>query len=286
MLYRPIKPMLLHKIDTSPEGSYVAQPKWDGIRCLYHFSKHNGVKLFTRHQNELNQFPEIVGNINAYDAVIDGELIVIQNKRDCFESVLKRFQTKTETNIKRLAKMLPAHFVAFDVLYLNGKDVTKLDQEHRLEILNQIITPSEALTICPTTNDGKLLFSKMIDLGWEGCVYKKIGKGTAYQLNTRSYNWLKHKNYQFETVEITGIRKTGDFGWSIARQGKYVGVMEFVPPNARKAFHGVAKQIIQKETDDWIYLEPILKCRVKFQSYTKKGLMRSPSFQEFVLTEG
>lgn len=52
---------------------------------------------------------------------------------------------------------------------------------------------------------------------------------------------------------------------------------------SRKAFHQVSRSIVRSEDDKWVYLEPLISCPVKFQSWTRRGLMRSPSFVSFNL---
>lgn len=101
------------------------------------------------------------------------------------------------------------------------------------------------------------------------------------ELGVRSNNWLKTKAWSYEEVEISAIRKDR-FGWSLSLHGKYVGVTEYVPPKERKAFYPIAQQLKTHEDDHWIYLQPLKRCKVKFQCYSKKGLMRSPSFVAFV----
>lgn len=281
MLNLPIKPMLLHKSDSVPNGDYIHQLKFDGFRCLLSNVQDQGVKLFTRHQNECtNQFPELQSvSILAKNAVLDGEMVVLgEDAKPCFESVMERFQARKEVNVSRLLKSLPVVYMAFDILYLNGEDVTRRPLEERLQMLSEVVQPDQYISFVQSFEDGASLFGATVNMGLEGIVSKR--KGSAYMLDTRSPHWLKVKNYQYETVEIGGIRK-GEFAWSILKDGKYVGTCEFVPPKERQAFYQISKQIVRKEDKNWIYLEPLIKCKVKFQCWTKTGLMRSPSFVEF-----
>jgi DNA ligase-1 len=280
MLNTLIKPMLLQKSTNPPTGNYIHQLKFDGFRCLLHFDTGN-VRLFTRHQNECTrQFPEIKPNLPIKNCIFDGEMVVMDGIKPCFESIMQRFNTSNDISIKYLTSSMPAHFVAFDILYLEGKNLTKLPLYDRLEFLKKVIgEPSDAVSICPSSLDGQALFHSVKNLELEGICSKKLD--SPYLFNTRNSNWLKVKNYLYETVTITGIRKK-EFGWSLSLDGEYVGVMEFVPPNERKVFYSISKQIVYNENEKWKYLQPIFKCKVKFQSYTKSGLMRSPSFVEFV----
>lgn len=280
MLHRPILPMLLEKSDTPPEGSrWTHQLKFDGFRCL--LSHKEDIQLFTRHKNNCTrQFPDIQSSFNADNIYLDGEMIVLdENSKPDFELVMKRFQTSSDKTIKSLVNSLPAQYIVFDILYLNGESLIHLPLSKRLDILNEVVFPSDNISICPTFDDGVALFESTKQLNLEGIVSKRLD--SSYKLDSRNGDWLKIKNYQYETVQVGAIRKS-EFGWSLLKDSKYVGVCEFVPPNERKAFYQIAKQLKVQEDDKWIYLDPIVKCKVKFQAYTKSGLMRTPSFVEFI----
>jgi DNA ligase-1 len=82
-----------------------------------------------------------------------------------------------------------------------------------------------------------------VDQGLEGIVSKR---------DSRPPNvWLKKKNYQYATVCISEMRKE-KFGWSLMDNGRYVGVMEFVPPEVRKAFFKFSFQLRKGEDKKWI----------------------------------
>lgn len=76
------------------------------------------------------------------------------------------------------------------------------------------------------------------------------------------------------------IVKQGDFGLLLTfDDGRYAGVMELgVPPLARKQIYGYP---VICEEKDFAYIEPV-KCRVKYRNLTKAGLVRLPSFVEWV----
>ncbi|MGG1659521.1 DNA polymerase LigD [Brevibacillus sp. NRS-1366] len=279
MLNTPIKPMLLHKSDSPPSGDLIHQLKFDGFRCLLHYDQ-GQVRLFTRHQNECTtQFPEIIPNLNCSNAIIDGEMIVMDGIKPCWESVMKRFNTTKPISIKHLMSNMPAHFVAFDIIYINNQNVVSIPLIDRLNLLDSIVEPSNSISVCPSSSDGQQLFNRVKELGLEGICSKKLN--SRYLLDTRSDHWLKTKAYMYETVNITGIRKN-EFACSLSKDGEYVGTLEFANKDARSKLYKRSKTLMVSETDEWKYIRPEIKCKVKFQCYTKSGLMRSPSFVEFV----
>lgn len=280
LVHKPISPMLLESTDKPPTGPYLHQLKFDGHRCILSYNGSN-VRLFTRHRNECTrQYPELQLTFPVKNLVLDGEMIALdENGKPCFDAVMTRFNCSKENTIQSYLKSIPAHFVAFDLLWINDEDFTQKPIEERLSALESIIQPSNAISVCPTYENGESLFHSVSQLGLEGTVSKRFG--SKIKLATRSRNWLKAKVWSYETVAISAIRK-GKFGWALSKNGQYVGVTEFVPPQVRKKLYSLANQLKTHEDDNWIYLQPLIQGKVKFQCYSKKGLLRSASLQELV----
>jgi len=59
------------------------------------------------------------------------------------------------------------------------------------------------------------------------------------------------------------------------------GILEFMV-EAKKVFFKQYQELIRDENKKFILLEPELKYRVKFRNYTKAGLLRIPSFVEYI----
>jgi DNA ligase-1 len=283
MINFPLYPMLLNKADAVPTGSnYLHQLKIDGIRCLMHYSP-SGIKLSSRHLTDMTrQFPEITSlKLNATDTILDGELCVLdeQSNQPSFEKTMTRFQA-SGAKVGQYAKSLPATYFAFDILQLNGDgSLIHKPLTERLKILKEVMVPTDHLVMLESYEDGQALFGATKNMGLEGIVSKP--KDSPYLLGKRAL-WLKNKHFMIDTVEVIGIRK-GDFAWMLAQDGKYIGLTELVPTNARNAFWHVAKQIIKNEDKNFIYLEPYFSIKVKSIGRTSKGYLRTPSFVEFVL---
>ncbi|MEX2460631.1 MAG: hypothetical protein WD469_04925, partial [Paenibacillaceae bacterium] len=143
------------------------------------------------------------------------------------------------------------------------------------------IEPSNQIFVTPTHKNGSSLYHEVLKQGLEGIVSKKLG--TNYYLNSLG-PWYKKKAYIFETVTIVGIRKN-KFGWSFMLNEKYVGTLEFAPNGKiTDVINEFSKKIIVGENDEWLFLKPIIRCKIKFQCFTSNGLLRSPSFVELVFT--
>lgn len=285
-----ISPMLL---ETAPHAfdndDYIFEPKIDGHRLI--LSHTNGeTRLFTRHNNDCTrQYPELLSAPFTEDIVLDGEIACVNPATGaiCFESVMERFSAKKADKVRRLSEHLPANYIVFDVLRYKGEDLCGLPLEQRKEILASIPFPPDVpIAKIPYFNGvGIPLFTNIAAQGMEGTVAKR--KNSTY-VSSRSAAWLKIINWTYVDVFITGYSK-GDLGWLAsvpADNGrlKSVGIIELgVTPTHRKAFYSVKDALISAEDDAYVYLQPQLKARVKIRNWTRKGLLRSPAFVEFIV---
>lgn len=272
-----ISPMLLHKSDEPFDSSgYITELKLDGIRLIYSVDATGKVRLYSRHNNEITaKFPELHSLDLPPGTVLDGELIVSDSDgKPDFEAMMSRFLSSKST--------VPVSFVAFDVLQHGGERVTGLPLLERKELLTDLVpTDSGFLSkVQFVEGHGAAYYNAVRAQGLEGIVLKR--KDSRYQAGKRSDAWLKVINYQYADVYVIGYRKQPkDFGWLLAdNDGKYMGVMELgVPPYARAKIY---RDEVREEPADFAYLSKPVKCRVKFRNYTKAGLLRLPSFVEWV----
>ncbi|MDQ1146588.1 DNA ligase-1 [Bacillus sp. SORGH_AS 510] len=271
-----ISPMLLHKKE-EPFNSedYITELKLDGIRLIYSVDNAGKVRLYSRHNNEITSiFPELHNIDIPPDKVLDGELIVSDNNgKPDFEAVMSRFMSSRDKS--------PITFVAFDVIQHKGERITNLPLLERKEVLVEIV-PEDNTLISKSQfieGQGEDYFDAIKVQELEGIVLKR--KDSRYEVGKRSQSWLKVINYQYTDVFVVGYRKQPkDFGLLLAfEDGSYSGVMELgVGSLNRKNVYG---KPVNREEDDIAFIEPV-KCRVKFRNLTKAGLLRSPSFLEWV----
>lgn len=83
---------------------------------------------------------------------------------------------------------------------------------------------------------------------------------------------------------ISGYLKN-KLGWLLQfDNGVYAGMMELgIPSEAKNVFYSIAPQLITREKENVVYIEPIIQCKVKYRNMTSKGLLRLPSFVEFII---
>ncbi|USK34543.1 hypothetical protein LIT25_04030 [Bacillus sp. F19] len=115
---------------------------------------------------------------------------------------------------------------------------------------------------------GEQYFNLVKEQGPEGIVLKR--KDSKYSPATRSNDWLKVINYQYEDIVITGLRKS-KFGVLLSfEDGSSAGIMEFMKPSDRKKLYSEYKRLVVDESSDYIYLKPRLKGVVKYSNLTRR----------------
>ena len=113
------------------------EPKFDGIRLddvhghgLDEAGHRTGRDVSAQYP-ELHMVHELVNQVNA---VIDAEIVAFDDDgRNSFEALQQRMNLLNEREIKRASQKVPVAMVAFDLLWLDGKDVTGLSLQERRE---------------------------------------------------------------------------------------------------------------------------------------------------------
>lgn len=289
-----IDPMLIGS-EKPPFDSkeYIYELKMDGVRCIAYFDK-NYVELRNkRHMALLNKFPELA-NINNFvkkKCILDGELYVFKEGANDFFAVQKRCLTSDPFKIRLASKDSPATFTAFDILYLDGEDLTRKTLLERKKILSKIIKENTYINISRyVENQGIALFQLTADKGLEGIVAKK--KTSLYHIGQRTKEWIKSKNFIDEDFVILGyIRKEHNMMSLILAQydnKKLVykghvtlGVSLTYLNQHSSRVNKMPLKNISEGNEEAIWISPFLVGTVKFMEYTEKGGMRQPVFKGF-----
>ncbi|MES9681781.1 ATP-dependent DNA ligase [Gottfriedia acidiceleris] len=261
---------------------YIFEPKSNGVRLLLH--NKNGVRrLFTRHGTELTgRIPEIE-NIDLPNCYLDGELVCYQNGIEDFEKVMSRINSNKASTISNGSINYPLTYIVFDLLH-NQNDLRQLELIERKSILENLFDDSDSIKkTFYIDGSGIGLFERIKDIGAEGIVAKT--KASTYQ-SKRSYDWLKIINWRQHVCHITGFKKNGT-GWLIALEENErlitAGLVEFgMNETHKKAFYGVAQQLITGENNQYVFIEPLLRCNIKSRGPLSSGMLHTPVFLDFI----
>ncbi|MBV9083897.1 MAG: ATP-dependent DNA ligase, partial [Acidobacteriaceae bacterium] len=208
--YAPMEADTAREIPTGPEWEY--EPKWDGFRCVaFRDGKH--AHLSSKAGQPLARyFPEIVEAVLALEAnkfVVDGELIVTQERRLDFDALLQRIHP-AESRIRKLSKETPATYVLFDLLVNDkGADLTGKILDQRREELERFaktyLKGSERIRLSPRTRDfdtAKAWFKRMAG-PLDGVIAKRVDR--PYESGERNA-MVKIKNLRTADCVVGGFR--------------------------------------------------------------------------------
>jgi len=255
-------------------GHFYVEPKYDGVRCQIHkgvdyeseeyeervwpnmltteipmesdmfgtqpqqVPTNNINELFSRNLEDFsNMFPEIlesVEKLKCEKCIIDCEIVGVG--KNGFLSFQETMTRRRKYEIEKSRESIPVKAFAFDLLYLDGEDISKQDYEKRKEILQNLIknsvdqnkpesladveniisAPSHLVTTRPVLQK---LFEKYVNEGYEGIILKQpTGK---YQPGVRNLEWIKlKKSLEQEHVDTFDLVILGYYSGS-GKQTKF-----------------------------------------------------------------
>jgi ATP-dependent DNA ligase len=207
----PIVPMEAKVRTTWPADGWAFEPKWDGFRAV----AAGGIgRLDSRKQKPLlRYFPELAPMIDAipHGTVIDGEVLVVEHDRLAFDMLQARIHP-AQSRIDALSIQIPATFVAFDILALDGKDLRAMPFSARREHLESLADRvQDAWRITPSTTDvetAKRWFDDFEASGCDGIVAKALSG--PYVEGKREMLKFKHRRSVDCVVGGYRVHKDGD----------------------------------------------------------------------------
>jgi DNA ligase-1 len=247
----PVLPRLVERVSSFEEvserlgESFLLQNKYDGLRCQIHkyskekrkgkntiwfkylqkeengslFSKDEDdyeVRLFTRNLEDVTEmFPEIVEDAKDMENdsfILDSEALGWDSSKEKFMTFQETMQRRRKYDIKNMKESVPVRAMVFDILYLDGENLSQEDTSKRIEILGTLNTQGSIQT--EKTKEVKSLeelnesFDNAVKLGHEGVIVKK--KQGSYLPGVRNYEWIKlKKSMQSKLVDSIDLVAVG-----------------------------------------------------------------------------
>jgi ATP-dependent DNA ligase len=209
----PVRPMLAKAAARIPPGMQY-EAKWDGFRAVV-FRDGDELEIGSRSTKPLTRyFPELVAALRANlprRCVVDGEIIVIQDGRLEFETLLERIHP-ADSRVRMLAERTPASFVAFDLLALEDADVMRVPQRERRHALKELLEDTaDPVFLAPATHDAELAqewFDQFEGAGLDGVVAKRLD--LPYRPDERVMVKVKHERTADCVVAGYRPHKSGD----------------------------------------------------------------------------
>ena len=144
-----ISPMLLYQTEPFDGEDYIFELKLDGIRCIADIDEESVVLQNKRWKDITDTYPELKEMYKCvkHRVILDGELVAFVDGIPNFYALQTRSLMTDKFKIEIASKRNPIQFVAYDILYYNGKDLTDKPLMERKRILSESIKEGNNLSI-------------------------------------------------------------------------------------------------------------------------------------------
>lgn len=287
----PFQPVQLATlVDHVPPGErWLHELKYDGYRTLLAIGDDEG-RAYTRSGLDWSdRFAGLLaaaGKLGARSALIDGEAVVrLADGRTSFQAL----QAALKANPASI------EYFAFDLLELDGEDLTQTPLADRKERLAELVGKGKGPIFYSDhiVGRGEELFESFCGAGLEGVISKRVD---AKYSGTRSGSWVKTKcirRQEFVIVGWTpsdkqrgfrslllGVNEKGSLRYAGKVGTGFTGdeierLLEIMAPLARKTATVEAPRAAVRGAH-WI--EPKLVAEIAFIEFTDEGVLRHPSY--------
>ncbi|HWD48072.1 MAG TPA: non-homologous end-joining DNA ligase [Actinomycetota bacterium] len=284
------------------DDEWLFEVKWDGHRCLANLG--TATRLTSRTTRDMTaQFPELIDmhrQLAARNAVVDGEIVALgRDGRPSFERMQDRFHRHPE-ELARNKGRVPVQFLAFDLLWLDGRPLLDLPLVERRARLAEVLVETRDIRLSQVVEGaGTAFFDQVKELKLEGIVAKRAA--SPYRPGARSPDWRKIKALCLQDCVIVGwtpgkggraatlgslllavydggrLRYAGNVGTGfthafLADLQQQLTPLE-VPKPAFEGFEGTPRPRGAR------FVRPELVCEVEYLKWTQDDKLRAASFK-------
>jgi bifunctional non-homologous end joining protein LigD len=194
---------------------WLLERKLDGERCVARKGDID-VRLESRTGKDLTgTYPEVRTAVAAQagrQMLLDGEVVAYDGEQTSFGRLQQRLGAAKPS--PQLVGSYPVVYCVFDLLELDGEDLTAQSLLQRRARLTDAVRSSDALQLVETLRgDSKRRFAEACASGWEGLIAKRAD---APYTGGRSKDWLKLKCTWEQEFVIGGFTEPAgsrtDFG--------------------------------------------------------------------------
>lgn len=279
--------MLAERASNIPAGAdWSYEVKWDGVRSLA-FVHRGQARLMARSGTDITaRYPELASLpslLRAPSAILDGEIAVCdEHGRPRFELIQPRIHASRPSGP-------PAVFFAFDLLWLDGRDLRGQPLRERRRMLEDLLVAGGALRFSESFSDGASLLAAVKKMGLEGVMAKRLD--SPYRA-TRGSAWLKIKQRNEDDFYIAGfVRDRRDPFGSLLLVNEAREFAGSVGTGFRERdlrdLHARLKPLESPQPaidrppripGEVHWVRPELRCRVRYLELTPAGRLRAPVY--------
>jgi bifunctional non-homologous end joining protein LigD len=285
-----VQPMLASPVEQPfDRPGWLFEVKWDGYRAIAEIEG-GRVRLYSRNRLDFNErYPPVVGSLAqlGHDAVLDGEVVVLDEHGEAHFQLLQQYQKTGEGVL--------AYYV-FDLLYLDGHDLRSLPLRRRKELLAALVDNLPSIRLSEHIEErGRAFFEAASERGLEGIIAKSAA--SPYRMGMRSHDWLKIRTHRRQEAVIGGFTQSRGsrphFGALVL--GVYQGDDLVYVGHTGTGLNDATLADVRRQLDPLVqktcpfrkrpktnapvqWVRPELVCEVEYQQWTSDGNMRFPVF--------
>jgi bifunctional non-homologous end joining protein LigD len=203
--------MLATRGTTVPSGpEWLHEVKWDGMRVLVEVEG-GRLSIWSRNENDVTvSFPELhdLAAAVGHDVLLDGEVVAFADGIPTFGALADRMHVSSARRAAALATSNPVTVIVFDLLRLDGEDLTGLPLTERRELLEGLGLAGVHWQVPAAYDDGAMLMQATAQQGLEGVVSKK--RSSRYVPGRRTADWLKFPHRDTASYVVGGWRRETD----------------------------------------------------------------------------
>src|SRR5258705_3427615 len=293
-LFRPISVMLASPAETPadlvaafPNGALV-EDKFDGIRAQVH-KRGSQVEIYSRTLDRVTEFPELADQIRGItgDFILDGEIIGWRDGRAIPFTELQQRLGRKQIDLFTTAQV-PVSFVAFDLLFLDGRTLLETPLAERRLLLEGLLAKAEQsgmqftrAELCRTTEEIENRFLLALHISNEGLLAK--APESPYVPGRRGQFWMKLKRPLATLDVVVTIAEYGhgkrrgllsDYTFAVRDDGRLVNIGKAYSGLTDVEIRELTQYFLDPPTEDRGYqrdVEPAIVLEVAFNNVQRSA---------------
>ena len=141
--------LIAENVEPFDDTDWIYELKWDGERCIASLDLQTTELRNKRNVKMLTKVPELseLHKQVRKPCILDGELVCFVNGKPDFSIIQRRSLMSNIFKIGLEAKKHPATFIAFDILWLDGEDLTMQPLLMRKKALQKTVKENDRLAV-------------------------------------------------------------------------------------------------------------------------------------------
>jgi DNA ligase-1 len=233
----PVRAMLAERLPTLEEileklgGEALCELKYDGLRLQAHVPRSGRVRFFSRRLEDLTkQFPDVAEALRiaflGKEAIVEGECVAVDPQTGDIRPFQDVAPRRGRKDVASIVEQVPVTLILFDVLLLDGEDLTQRPLPERRANLEASFAVSRGVEFsraqrASSVDEMRSFFDESVAMGAEGIMVKSVREDSTYVPGSRGYHWIKFKrDYQAELTDSLDLVAVG----ALVGRGRRVGL--------------------------------------------------------------